>query len=539
MSCHSLGGYKILDSKDYSSRPYLVQKIKLMNQPLDRGIAKDEIERINDSLEFPHLLIGGLAVQQYCTHRGSKDIDLVCKFEISQSLIRQLYPSLDWDVIELNEDDYRPSFRIIHKSQDKGEIIFGPKITERSSYDYIDWNDLERGARSFKHRSKELKNILVPPPHALAYTKFISFLGRLSNGNKTKQDLEDFVDLTNHRDFSATDLYGLLRRSGNFEELIIDFKGKASDYQDLLRQSCLFHLALLFFIDSGDSLEMQNSGNSEVLEPARRDVMQNIQDGFSQRDESTEFEQVELIIDGSFEDYSVEKQKALMEAIRVLLNAKNDLKIRSKRRGSIKLLLQLSRQEATQLINAFKYGKLDGFDIIDVTSHQDEDLDSHEANKVDLGKVDFYSWLHPERIRDAIEVYDISKQACSNALRISTAVDLEVLSFPEVLSGQSILEKMGLPLEVLLDLGVILQETCASNFLSEVVGYEVSLDGIEAIKTEQYIHLFRRQPLIDNNKMLLTYAEWLLITGFPDSHDFLKAMYPYVMDTIYLTYLTH
>lgn len=509
-----------------------------MNKPLDRGIAKAEIERINNSLQLPHLLIGGLAVQQYCTHRNSKDIDLVCEFEVSQILIKNLYPSLEWDVIELNEDDYRPCFRITHKSQDKGEIIFGPKITERSPYDYINWNDLERGAKPFKYKKNELKNILIPPPHALAYMKFISFLGRFSHEKKRRQDLEDFTDLTNHREFSATDLYGLLTRSDNFEDLVTDFKGKSAIYQDILGRSCLFHLALLFFTDSRGSYEMQNQGISEALETLGKDIMQNMQEDYNQRDESTEVTLVELVIDGHFEDYSVEKQRALMEAIRVLLNAKNDLKIRSKRRGSTKLVLQLSRQEATQLINAFKNGILDDYEVVDV-NYYDEELASHEPRKVNLYEVDFSSWLRPKSIGDAIKNYNISKQHFSDALRISMAIKLEVLSFSEVFGGQNILEKIKLPIEVLLDLGLILKEACARNFLSEVVGYDLSINCVEAISVKQYTYLFRRKPLTHNNKMVLTYAEWLLIMGFPDSHYLLKAMYPYIMDTIYLRYLTH
>jgi hypothetical protein len=40
-------------------------------------VAKTILAKIDQKLTSPHLLIGGLAVQQYYLARGSKDIDLV------------------------------------------------------------------------------------------------------------------------------------------------------------------------------------------------------------------------------------------------------------------------------------------------------------------------------------------------------------------------------------------------------------------------------------------------------------------------------
>ena len=54
---------------------------------IDRAIAKEELARINGVLKEPHLLIGGLAVQQYHVTRDSKDIDLICSFEIADEII--------------------------------------------------------------------------------------------------------------------------------------------------------------------------------------------------------------------------------------------------------------------------------------------------------------------------------------------------------------------------------------------------------------------------------------------------------------------
>jgi hypothetical protein len=185
-----------------------------MNKPIERAIAKMEIERIHDVLETKLLLIGGLAVQQYYSARVSKDIDLVCSFEVAQNIVNKIYPTKDWKITEKNNDDYRPSFIIQHKFEDKGTIIFGPKIIERKEYDHIDWDILKENSKPFSaSQGRLLKNIVIPSADALAYTKLISYLGRTGNEVKTKQDLIDFVDLTNHDDFSSSRLYDLLRRT--------------------------------------------------------------------------------------------------------------------------------------------------------------------------------------------------------------------------------------------------------------------------------------------------------------------------------------
>lgn len=136
-----------------------------MNKPIDRAIAKSELERINDVLQEPHLLIGGLAVQQFYTARDSKDIDLVCEFETARQILDALYPSRDWKVEDKQGNEYRPSFQIRHKVENLGTIIFGPKISERTPYSHIDWNALKQGAEPFETASGHLKNILVPPAH--------------------------------------------------------------------------------------------------------------------------------------------------------------------------------------------------------------------------------------------------------------------------------------------------------------------------------------------------------------------------------------
>jgi hypothetical protein len=215
-------------------------------KPIDRAVAKAELKRINDVLAEPHLLIGGLAIQQYYSARISKDIDLVCDFDVAQHILDTLYPSRDWKVYDKQNDEYRPSFQIRHKVEDIGTIIFGPKISERPPYNHIDWERLKEGAQPFVTAAGLLEKILVPAAHALAYTKFISFLGRHAPEDKVKADLKDFADITNHENFSVSLFYDLLRRSKSFEELSESFRAKASNYTATLESSCLSALAPMF-----------------------------------------------------------------------------------------------------------------------------------------------------------------------------------------------------------------------------------------------------------------------------------------------------
>jgi nucleoside 2-deoxyribosyltransferase len=217
-----------------------------MNKPIDRAIAKEELERINEVLDAPHLLIGGLAVQQYYSARLSKDIDLVCDFETAQRILDKLYPSRDWMVQDKRQDEYRPSFRIKHRFEEKGTIIFGPKISERAPYNHLDWESLQNGALPFRTNKGPLNNILVPSSHALAYTKFISFLGRQSPESKVKADLKDLTDLTNYELFSASSFYDLLRKTKSFDELIDNFRIKCKSYSEVIKNSCLYGLAEMF-----------------------------------------------------------------------------------------------------------------------------------------------------------------------------------------------------------------------------------------------------------------------------------------------------
>jgi nucleoside 2-deoxyribosyltransferase len=215
-------------------------------RPIERAVAKMELERIDAVLTQPHLLIGGLAVQQYYSARVSHDIDLVCDFAVAQAILRKLYPSKDWKVEDSKNDEYRPAYRISHKVENMGTIIFGPKISEREPYRHLDWKTLEPGAKPFKGIEHDLARILVPAPHALAYAKLISFVCRHGPDDKVAADLQDFCDLTNHEQFSVALFYDLLRQSRASDELIKTFRKKVANYAEVAEGSCLFSISELY-----------------------------------------------------------------------------------------------------------------------------------------------------------------------------------------------------------------------------------------------------------------------------------------------------
>ena len=180
--------------------------------PIKIAIAKDELKRINDALDTPHLLIGGLAVERYHKGRDSQDIDLVCSYETAKKLLR-LYPSNNWYIEDRNDDDYRPSYEI--KSQvDNITIIFGPKISEREPYNYLDWEDFKESAICYTYKDKKYDNILIPNADSLAFTKLVSAVERKAiSRDKSIQDFEDFINLSNHRSFNINRFVHLLKRA--------------------------------------------------------------------------------------------------------------------------------------------------------------------------------------------------------------------------------------------------------------------------------------------------------------------------------------
>ena len=218
----------------------------MSKKPIGLQIAKDELVRFDKVLIKPHLLIGGLAVQRYIPTRDSKDIDLVCEHDIAMQLVRALYPFEIWDVRERHDDPYRLDFRITHRSEDRGEIIFSPKIIEREPYNFIDWNHLLEDGKAFKYQSDTLDNIVIPSCSDLAFTKLISFLERDTTlSSKRRQDLDDLAKLSNHEEFLPIAFISAIKRSKAYDYIASHFV-MAADEEKIFKGSSIAILMDLF-----------------------------------------------------------------------------------------------------------------------------------------------------------------------------------------------------------------------------------------------------------------------------------------------------
>ncbi|MDN3581753.1 class I SAM-dependent methyltransferase [Mucilaginibacter flavus] len=183
-----------------------------MKQEIHLSTAKEELKRINEVLEKPHILIGGLAIQQYVSGRNSKDIDLICEHQTIKKLIEKLYPSKNYNINVIDDDEYRPSYEITHRVNTDKIVFLGPKIWEREPYMAIDWGSLAPNSKAFVYKKEEYINIRVPAMEILAFTKLISFINRVGKTpEKGKNDLIDFINLTNHVDFKINVLIDRIR----------------------------------------------------------------------------------------------------------------------------------------------------------------------------------------------------------------------------------------------------------------------------------------------------------------------------------------
>ncbi len=210
--------------------------------------AKDELARINDILESPLVLIGGLAVQQYYLARDSFDIDLVCEHEVAMEILRRLYSTNAWEHTDRNHDEYRPAILIRNRiDTDYPVLHFGPKITERHAYSYIRWNELSADGRPFLHKNRKLDNIVIPSVEKLCLMKFASYLGRARTAtDKITQDLQDIVSLSNHGDFRLSEFYNSARRWGITAEIRRVFRSLPDAHELEFSQSYLRGIAALF-----------------------------------------------------------------------------------------------------------------------------------------------------------------------------------------------------------------------------------------------------------------------------------------------------
>jgi hypothetical protein len=210
--------------------------------PIDIAIAKEYLTKIDEELESPHLLIGGLAVEQYYKGRDSKDIDLVCDHSTAKSLL-SIFPSGEWDIIDHNDDEYRPSYEIKNLVNDGVTVIFGPKISEREPYNYLNWEAFREGAQPFKYKNIELKNILIPSVESLAFTKLVSAVERKPKSKKKSlQDFEDYINLSNHKTFHINKFIHILKKANLNSAFVKDLSSLVIDYSDTWESSNIKYL---------------------------------------------------------------------------------------------------------------------------------------------------------------------------------------------------------------------------------------------------------------------------------------------------------
>jgi hypothetical protein len=109
-------------------------------------------------------------------------------------------------------------------------------------------------------------------------------------------------------------------------------------------------------------------GSSTQQSPPRPGLAENARNSASADNASgvmvgTETAPIEITIDKDFDAYSEEEQSRLLRAIAELLGMTSDVRVTSKRRGSVKLTLVLGSDEAGRLLRAVKGGKLAKFGV--------------------------------------------------------------------------------------------------------------------------------------------------------------------------------
>jgi SAM-dependent methyltransferase len=224
--------------------------------PTASSDAKLSILELDGLLDDTHLLIGGIAVQQYSPTRLSKDIDLVIDQASISGAIERLFPSLDYDNVDANEDDMRPAYVIVSRS-DQGRVYFiGPKIQERPAYRYVNWDYLKQEGVPFSYQGKKCAHIVVPNVEKLAFLKLLAFINRIhAKTEKGQKDLSDFVNLSNHRSFRINYFYDVLRHTGCIEYVagrISELKTQNAIALSPLQKSALFEvLNILYATPSG------------------------------------------------------------------------------------------------------------------------------------------------------------------------------------------------------------------------------------------------------------------------------------------------
>jgi hypothetical protein len=74
---------------------------------------------------------------------------------------------------------------------------------------------------------------------------------------------------------------------------------------------------------------------------------------------------IELHINADFDSFTPEQQERVLRAIRDLLSAGEDIRVVNKRRGSVRLTVALTPEQAEELLWAVKGGRLEEFGVVD------------------------------------------------------------------------------------------------------------------------------------------------------------------------------
>ena len=83
---------------------------------------------------------------------------------------------------------------------------------------------------------------------------------------------------------------------------------------------------------------------------------------------TSETQAVEVVIDGEFDSFTSTDQEQLVRGLKELLKLDGPVRITKKRRGSVRLTLELSPEEADRLLRAAKAGLLASLGVVDANS---------------------------------------------------------------------------------------------------------------------------------------------------------------------------
>ena len=124
------------------------------------------------------------------------------------------------------------------------------------------------------------------------------------------------------------------------------------------------------------------------------------------RGKKTKMSTVEVHIDRNFEEYSEFEQQSLIRAIQELLHFSTDLRIKSIRRGSVILILELASKDVAKLSKAVKRGVLSEYGVLNIQTVPDTTSASSKSASfvpTDQGTVKWftnakaYGFIPPEK----------------------------------------------------------------------------------------------------------------------------------------------